>query len=239
MILKRFAYTVLSTYRSVHKASQQMKAIQRFNPLNFAPLKNGLRHVVWASCILLVGCGVGQPGPAMNQLDLGPLPLDTQTQNLAPNPRLALAIPSGLSTGFVQTTAVVWRLGAQGVPQTYATFTWVTPPAALMRQRLIDRLSRQGPVLPSVLDDKTPVLSMNLQQFEQVFQSNGQNEAVLTLQVVLTRGSTVLGSDVIYERVPALSADAVAGAQALNVASNRAAERVAIWVNKMLLTRAK
>jgi ABC-type uncharacterized transport system auxiliary subunit len=80
---------------------------------------------------------------------------------------------------------------------------------------------------------------MNLQQFEQVFQSNGQNEAVLTLQVVLTRGSTVLGSDVIYERVPALSADAVAGAQALNVASNRAAERVAIWVNKMLLTRAK
>jgi cholesterol transport system auxiliary component len=216
-----------------------MKAIQLFSSLSFAPIKNSVRHVVWVSCLLLAGCGLGQSGPAMSQLDLGALPSDVSLEKSAINPRLAIAVPLSLSTGLVQTTGVVWRLGADGIPQTYASFAWVAPPTALVRQRLIDRLSRQGPVLPSGLGEKTPVLRMNLQQFEQVFQSSGQSEAVLTLQVVLTRGATILGSDMIYERVPAQSADAVAGAQALGVASNRAAERVATWVNQMLLTRAK
>ena len=216
-----------------------MKATQLFSYLSFVPFKNGLRHFVWVSCVVLAGCGLGQSGPAVNQLDLGTLPTDARTQNPTPNPLLAVAIPSGVSIGLVQTTAVVWRLGANGVPQTYASFKWVVPPATMLRQRLIDRLSRQGPVLQSGFGDRTPVLSVNLQQFEQVFQSNGQSEAVLTLQVVLTRGSTILGSEVLYERVPAQSADAVAGAQALGVASNLVADRVANWVNKILSTRAK
>lgn len=216
-----------------------MKASQLFSYLSFVHFKDGLRHFVWLFCVVLAGCSVGQSGPAMNQLDLGALPTDASSQNPTPNPRLAVAIPSGLSIGLVQTTAVVWRLGANGVPQTYASFKWIAPPATMLRQRLIDRLSRQGPVLQSGFGDKTPVLNMNLQQFEQVFQSNGQSEAVLRLQVVLTRGLTILGSDVLYERVPAQSADAVAGAQALGIASNLVADRVAIWVNKILSTRAK
>lgn len=216
-----------------------MKATQPIRYLSFLPYKKGLRHFIWVSCLVLAGCGVGQSGPVMKQLDLGALPTDATTQNPAPNPRLAVAVPSGLSIGLVQTTAVVWRLGANGAPQTYASFKWVAPPATMLRQRLIDRLSRQGPVLQSGFGDKTPVLSINLQQFEQVFQSNGQSEAVVTLQVVLTRGLTILGSDVLYERVPAQSADAEAGAQALGVASNLVANRVATWVNKTLSTRAK
>lgn len=216
-----------------------MKATQPIRYLSFLPYKNGLRHFVWVSCLVLAGCGVGQSGPVMNQLDLGALPTDTSAQNPAPNSRLAVAVPSGSSIGLVQTTAVVWRLGANGAPQTYASFKWVAPPATMLRQRLIDRLSRQGPVLQSGFGDKTPVLRINLQQFEQVFQSNGQSEAVVTLQVVLTRGLTILGSDVLYERVPAQSADAVAGAQALGIASNLVADRVATWVNKTLSTRAK
>jgi len=98
---------------------------------------------------------------------------------------------------------------AKVMPQTYATYQWVASPATLVRQ------------------------------FEQVFQSNGQSEGVLMLQVVLTQGDMVLGSEVIYERVPAQAADAVAGAQALSTATNLAAEHGTFWVNDTLSNRSK
>jgi cholesterol transport system auxiliary component len=192
------------------------------------------------TCLTLLGCSLGQRGQALTQLDLGSPTTQTRADSLdATHQGVAIAVPNGLSVGLVLTTGVVWRQGAAGMPQTYATYQWVASPATLVRQRLIDFLSRQRPVFASGLGDQTPILRMNLQQFEQVFQSNGQSEGVLALQVVLTQGDVVLGSEVIYERVAATSADAVAGAQALSIASNRAAERVTTWVGKTLSNRSK
>jgi ABC-type uncharacterized transport system auxiliary subunit len=192
------------------------------------------------TCLTLLGCSLGERGQALTQLDLGSPPVPTKAVSLDVTSRTeAIALPNGLSVGLVLTTEVVWRQGVGGMPQTYATYQWVAPPATLVRQRLIDHLARQRPVLLSGISDQTPVLRLNLQQFEQVFQTSGQSDGVMSLQVVLTKGDVVLGSEVIHERVAASSADAVAGAQALGIASNRAAERITTWVNETLSKRSK
>lgn len=193
------------------------------------------RLVLSVFCLAtLVGCSFGQQGQSVNQLDLGSLPVTTPAAANKAVTVKPVVVPPGLSTGLVQTTQVIWRQTDQGTPQRYATYEWTAPPAALVRQRLIDRLSRQGPVLPTVLGAQTSVLRMNLQQFEQVFEPDGQSVGVLTLQVVLTQGDTILGSELIQERVVTQSADAPAGAHALSQATNQAAEHIAQWVQATL-----
>jgi ABC-type uncharacterized transport system auxiliary subunit len=148
-----------------------------------------------------------------------------------------IAVPPANAASLLTETMVVWRVGDLGQPQAYATYRWVAPPARLVTQRIVDRLSLQGAVLQQSVGADVPQLRLNLQRFEQTFSVDGaSSQAQLTLQAVLMRGSEVVSQRLIDIRVPATTQDAPGGALALRAATDQAAELVAQWLASLRAT---
>jgi len=186
---------------------------------------------------LLSACALGDGAQAPKQLDLG-AGYTAATSGLPEMP--PIAVPAATSASLLTETMVVWRVGDQGQPQAYTTYQWVAPPARLVTQRIVDRLSLQGAVLQQNVGGELPQLRLNLQRFEQTFSADGvSSHAQLTLQAVLIRGQTVVGQRLIDVRIPATSQDAPGGAQALRVATDQAAEQVAQWLTGLRSTALK
>jgi cholesterol transport system auxiliary component len=179
----------------------------------------------------LAACALGDRAPAPKQLDLGAgaPAAATASQEMPP-----IAVPPANSASLLTETMVVWRVGDQGQPQAFETYRWVAPPARLVTQRIVDRLSLQGAVLQQNIGGEVPQLRLNLQRFEQTFSIDGaSSQAQLTLQAVLMRGSDVVGQRLINIRVPAATQDAPGGALALRTATDQAAEQVAQWLTSL------
>lgn len=192
---------------------------------------------------LLTACALGDSAPAPKQLDLGAgamasAPAGTFAGGAAARaPMPPIAVPPANAASLLTETLVVWRVGDLGQPQSYATYRWVAPPARLVTQRIVDRLSLQGAVLQQSMGAEVPQLRLNLQRFEQTFSVDGaSSQAQLTLQAVLMRGSEVVGQRLIDLRVPATTQDAPGGALALRVATDQAAEQVAQWLTSLRAT---
>ena len=192
---------------------------------------------------LLTACALGNSAPAPRQLDLGAGAMISASAGTSAGGATALvpmppiAVPPANAASLLTETMVVWRVGDQGQPQAYVTYRWVAPPARLVAQRIVDRLSLQGAVLQQSMGVDVPQLRLNLQRFEQTFSVDGtSSQAQLTLQAVLMRGSEVVGQRLIDIRVPAATQDAPGGALALRVATDQAAEQVAQWLTSLRAT---
>ncbi|MDN3987432.1 ABC-type transport auxiliary lipoprotein family protein [Zwartia vadi] len=199
---------------------------------------------------VLTACAVGERATAPKQLDLGAGAFSQASGAAAASggssaasamtslpPMPPIAVPPANSAALLTETMVVWRVGDQGQPQAYTTYQWVAPPARLVTQRIVDRLSLQGAVLQQTMGGDVPQLRLNLQRFEQTFSPDGaSSQAQLTLQAVLMRGSEVLGQRLINIRVPAATQDAPGGALALRTATDQAAEQVAQWLTSVRTT---
>ncbi len=180
----------------------------------------------------LSGCLGSSSRQAPTQLDLGAA-APTPAGALTANP--PVAVPAASSAALLNETMVIWRVGDQGQPQAYTTYQWVAPPARLVTQKLIDRLSLQGAVLTQNVGGELPQVRLTLQRFEQTFAPDGaSSQAQLTLQVVLMKGTKVVDQLLIDLKVPVPTQDAQGGAQALRQASNQAAEQVAQWLTTTL-----
>ena len=100
-----------------------------------------------------------------------------------------------------------------------------------MRQRIADRLARQGPVLTDRVNLQTPQLQVSLTQFEQVFAEDGQSsQGRILLQAVLLQGRAVVDQKRVLVQVPAPTLDAEGGVAALRQASDEAADQLAQWL---------
>lgn len=177
---------------------------------------------------MLSACALGDRATAPKPLDLGAGAAVAATTLPEMPP---IAVPPANAASLLTETMVVWRVGDQGQPQAFATYRWVAPPARLVTQRIVDRLSLQGAVLQQNIGGEVPQLRLNLQRFEQTFSADGaSSQAQLTLQAVLMRGSVVVGQRLINIRVPAATQDAPGGALALRTATDQAAEQVAQWL---------
>jgi len=185
--------------------------------------------------LLLSGCGVGRSGSAPQQLDLGAGYADLKAGTVAAIQHPPIAVPSASAASLLTETAVIWRVGDAGQPQAYTTYQWVAPPARLVTQRLVDRLSLQGPVLQQNAVGDLPQVRLNLQRFEQTFSVDGSSSVgQLTLQAILITGTKVLDQRLLDIKVPARTQDALGGAQALREATEQAAEQVAQWLTVKL-----
>ncbi|WP_251864315.1 ABC-type transport auxiliary lipoprotein family protein [Achromobacter sp. Marseille-Q4962] len=181
--------------------------------------------------LALAGCGVGRVAAPPSVFDLGP---DSRPVPALPaRPALALSFSA---VPMLSETGVIWRVGDSAAPHSYATYQWATPPAELVRQRLADRLSRQGPLLAERASAQMPQLQVTLSRFEQVFQPDGAaSEGRVHLQAVLLRGHSVLGQTRIVTRAPAPTQDAAGGVAALRAATDEAADQLAQWLSSMPL----
>jgi ABC-type uncharacterized transport system auxiliary subunit len=204
----------------------------RLNPVRIHSARLTGLFAVSVLMLGLSGCMGSSTRQAPTQLDLGAAAPAPATA-LTPNP--PVSVPAASSAALLNETLVIWRVGDQGQPQAYTTYQWVAPPARLVTQKLIDRLSLQGAVLTQNVGGELPQVRLTLQRFEQTFAPDGaSSQAQLTLQVVLMKGTKVVDQLLIDLKVPVPTQDAQGGAQALRQASNQAAEQVAQWLTTTL-----
>ena len=87
----------------------------------------------------VTGCSVGGGEVrAPRQLDLG-AGLFAPVGNLPAHRPLLLAPVT--ASALLNDTTVIWRVGESGQPQGFSTYRWAAPPAQLVTQRLMARLS--------------------------------------------------------------------------------------------------
>lgn len=184
--------------------------------------------------VSLAGCGIGSVAPAPTELDLGtPASLSSSNVELASWRFQAIALPAFHQARQLAFEDVIWRLGVSGQPNRYATYRWSASPARLVHERLFERLSLYGAVLPESINADMPQLQVTLMQFEQVYAPDGTgNEGMVSLQAVLVRDGRVQGQFLGAERERAQENTAPAGALALRVATDRLLERLLQWLAK-------
>ena len=185
--------------------------------------------------VFLTGCGAGRSGSAPQQLDLGAGYADAKVSPAASVRHPPIAVPPGSAASLLTESAVIWRIGDAGQPQAYTTYQWVAPPVRLVTQRIVDRLSLQGPVLQQNAVGDMPQVWLNLQRFEQTFSADGSSSVgQLTLQAIFIKGTKVIEQKLVDIKVPAGTQDALGGAQARRDATEQAAEQVAQWLTVQL-----
>lgn len=176
--------------------------------------------------LALAGCGIGRVAEPPQVFDLG---LDARPVPALPA-REAIAL-TFQAAPTLSDSSMIWRVGDSAAPRSYATYRWASSPAELVRQRIADRLSRQGPVLNDRVSLQTPQLQVSLVQFEQVFAEDGRSsQGLVLLQAVLLNGRAVVDQKRIQVQAPAPTQNAEGGVTALRQATDEAADQLAQWL---------
>lgn len=199
--------------------------------------------------LLLSACSALPDRPVRAvQYDFGPGPTQTASATSATErPVLALSdLESG--SALEGSNAVLYRLAyADGQElRPYAQARWSLPPAQLVRQRLRDRLSQERTVLSAadsvalVRSDRQPLplLRVELEEFSQIFDSPAHSSGLVRLRATLVNttsaGDVLLGQQVLAAQVPAPTADAAGGVQALTRATDEVADQLGRWLSQTL-----
>jgi cholesterol transport system auxiliary component len=136
---------------------------------------------------------------------------------------------------------LIYRLSYADAQQTasYANSRWTMMPSQLLTQRLRDALSQRGTVLTGADGVSAPVLKVDLNEFEQVFDSQTQSHGAVTARATLIHRGKVLAQRTFMASAPASSADAAGGAQALAAASDDLVAQISTWLGAQALVAAQ
>lgn len=190
--------------------------------------KSGGLLAVALTAVLLAGCGT--PAAISDfRYDLGPGP--------ASPPASVASLPTVkvLDVGAPETLdsdRLVYRLGYADKQRlaSYANSHWTMAPAQLLTQRLRSALSSRGTVLTGADGVRAPVLKVDLEEFEQVFDGQSESHGSVTARATLIQSGKVIGQHTFVARAPASSPDAAGGAAALAAASNDLIGQVVAWL---------
>lgn len=185
--------------------------------------------------LLLALCACVSPGPTTpppTHYDFGlagpPLPV------AAPFPG-SLAVADVGAPEWISGEGIIYRLAYQNAarPAAYSRSRWVAPPAALLSQRLRQRLANvaAGGVMQQASGvPHEYVLHVELEEFSQVFDAPQQSRAVVRVRASLieTKGALLAQETFSAER-PARP-DAVGAAMSLREATDAVIEALAAWL---------
>lgn len=189
-----------------------------------------------AACVLaayalsgaIAGCTFGTPAAISNiRYDLGP---PTPPAYVGPLPTMRLfdvRAPASLDTDDI-----LYRISYADPHRTaaYANSHWTMRPAQLLTERVRGALAARGAVLSGGEAVNAPLLTIDLQQFEQVFDSESQSHAVLTARATLTRDGVLIAQQTFEARAPSSMANAAGGVQALSAASDQFVAQLVTWL---------
>jgi cholesterol transport system auxiliary component len=192
----------------------------------------------------LAGCSALPEKPTRQIMyDFGPPPA-TAAGTSADRP--ALVLPEVETEGILDTPALLYRLAYEDAFQlrSYAFARWSAPPAQLLRQRLRDVLGRDRAVLDNSAAatlvrrgaDRPPVLRVELEELNQVFDAANTSRGVVRVRCTLLQSNTG-GDRLVAQRSfqadgPAPSADAPGGVRAVTAAVDAVAADVAAWLRQ-------
>jgi cholesterol transport system auxiliary component len=186
---------------------------------------------------VLTGCSLGPPAAVANiRYDLGPVTPAASPGPLPPFKVLDVSAPQTLGTD-----GLIYRLSYSDAQRTatYANSHWTMPPAQLLTQRLRAALSSHGTVLTGGDGVHAPVLKIDLEQFEQVFDGESESHGALTARATLMLDGKVLGQRTFEARAPASTSDAAGGARALAAASDDFVSQLVVWLGMTPIVAAK
>ena len=128
--------------------------------------------------------------------------------------KAAVSLQSVDSPDWLDSTAMLYRIGDPNRVQSYRDARWAAQPSMLLSERLQQRLSPQGTVRP---------LSLALDVFEQRFSSATSSEVCVRVRAKFA------GREQVFEVKLAGGADAASGARAFAKASDALIEQVLEW----------
>jgi cholesterol transport system auxiliary component len=186
--------------------------------------------------LVLAGCGFGRAAPPAQLFDLGPT---LSAPPAGASARREPVLVSFTAAQMLTDTGVIWRVGDSASPHSYAGYRWAASPLQLVRQRVVDTLSSDGPVVLDGVDPRAPLLQVSLTRFEQVYAPDGRSSSgQVAMQAVLVRdrtaGSPVVDSVRLVRSAPAPSLDAEGGVLALRAATDAAAGDLSAWLAQRL-----
>lgn len=115
-------------------------------------------------------------------------------------------------------------------PRTYTLARWSMPPAQLVHQQLQAALLADGWQLSADHSPQMPVLQVELDVFEQVFDAADRSQGRVQWRVSLRQGQATLAQTRIVAQAPAPTPDAAGGAQALATATEAANAQLRAWL---------
>ncbi|WP_207004360.1 ABC-type transport auxiliary lipoprotein family protein [Trinickia mobilis] len=194
----------------------------------FPPQLIGAFATIVLTAGMLAGCALGTPAAVANiRYDLGPANPATSPGPLPPFKVLDVSAPQTLNSD-----GLIYRLSYADSQRTatYATSHWTMPPAQLLTQRLRAALSSHGTVLTGGDGVHAPVLKVDLDEFEQVFDGESESHGALTARATLMLDGKVLGQRTFVARAPSSTPDAAGGARALAAASDDFVSQLVVWL---------
>lgn len=186
---------------------------------------------------LIVGCALPERGASPVLYDFGERALPASAAVAATPARPALAI-SVHAAASLESTALQYRLAYDDARQlrAYALARWAVPPADLVQQRLRETLSRQRTVLKPG-QGAPQVLTLELEEFSQVYEKPGQSAGVVRLRATLQQASAVgfktLAQRSVSAQRPAPTAGASGGVRALEAATDAAVAELVQWLQSV------
>jgi cholesterol transport system auxiliary component len=174
------------------------------------------------------GCAFGTPAAISNiRYDLGP-----QSPPAYAGPLPALRLFGVHAPAALDTDDILYRLSYADPRQTasYANSHWTMRPAQLLTLRVRGALAARGAVLSGGEAVSAPLLTIDLDQFEQVFDSESESHGALTARATLTRDGALIAQQTFVARAPASTANAAGGVQALAAASDEFVAQLMAWL---------
>lgn len=200
-------------------------------------MKSHLTPVVFAS-LVLTACAVSQPPPASQAFDLGQARKETAS-NVPHLPALSVAHIDAPS--WLDSTRMFYRLAYanEQQPRPYSSSRWISPPAQLFEQRLKTRLGQgSGMVLSASAGAmRVPVLHIEVDEFMQIFESPAQSAAHVTVRAAVIDNRILVAQKTFMKQVPAATADAAGGVDALAEASDAVIADMMKWLAQVPLKR--
>lgn len=181
-----------------------------------------------AAAFTLAGCTFGTPAAVSNvRYDFG----------AANPPAYAGALPTlrlydVRTPRALDTDDIFYRLSYLDPQRSaaYANSRWTMRPSQLLTERVRSALAAHGAVLGGGEAVSAPLLTIDLEQFEQVFDSEGQSHGALTARVTLTHGGKVIAQQTFVARAPASMPNAAGGVHALAAASDEFIAQLMAWL---------
>ena len=135
---------------------------------------------------------------------------------------------------WMDSASIHYRLAYRDAsrPQAYAGSRWVMPPAALLTNRLRQRLAGAGGgvILPTDGLRAPASLRVELDEFTQVFDAENRSRAVVRLRASLVGSRSLIAQKAFGVDKAAASQDAEGGVRALTAASDEVLEQLLDWV---------
>jgi cholesterol transport system auxiliary component len=194
-------------------------------------------HLAALALALLAGCGLGPAREAAVSYDLGPPAV--RAANRPPIAALLL-VPEVTAPAWLDGNGIVYRLAYDNNarPQAYAGSRWVSPPAALLTQRLRSRFAgAAGGVLTGGDGARADyALRLELEDFSQSFSAPDASAVALRARATLVRlaDRMLVAQQVFSVDKAAPSADARGAVAALGLASDDFIDALAQWTGEQV-----